>query len=245
MTNSRPTIGVTSYWSHAEMAHWELDAVLVGQGYVEGVRLAGGRALILPADPFWAEQPNDVLDLLDGLLVVGGDDLAPEEYNADRHPATGRRHQRRDAVELALVRAALERELPLLGICRGIQLLNVARGGSLVQHLPEQIDITPHRAGDRSFGMHPIETVEGSRLASLVGPDLTVFSHHHQGIERIGAGLRCVARSPDGVIEALEDPDLPFCLGVLWHPDADPSGSGAALFAGLVKAAAALSSSTG
>ena len=227
------------------MAHWELDAVLVGQGYVEGVRLAGGRALVLPADPLWAEQPQDVLDLLDGLLVVGGDDLAPEEYGAERHPACGRRHQRRDAVELGLVRAALERELPLLGICRGIQVLNVARGGSLIQHLPEQIDITPHRAGDRSFGMHTIEAVEGSRLHSLIGSELTVFSHHHQGIDRIGEGLLCAARSSDGVIEALEDPALPFCLGVLWHPDADPSGSGAALFAGLVAASAALSSAAG
>lgn len=224
------------------MAHWDLDAVVVGQGYVEGVRLAGGRALVLPADPLWATDPGDLLDLLDGLLVVGGDDVAPEEYGATRHPATGARHARRDAVELGLVRGALDRGLPLLGICRGIQLLNVARGGSLIQHLPEFVEITPHRASDRSFGRHPVQAVAGSRVAGLVAAGEPVASHHHQGIDRVGAGLVVTARAPDGVIEALEDPELPFCLGVLWHPDADPAGTGAALFGGLVAAAAALSS---
>ncbi|HUZ83703.1 MAG TPA: gamma-glutamyl-gamma-aminobutyrate hydrolase family protein [Gaiellales bacterium] len=241
MTAPRPTIGITSYWTHAEMAHWDLDAVLVGQGYVEGVRLAGGRALVLPADPLWADHPGDALDHLDGLLVVGGDDVAPEEYGCDRHPATGARHPRRDAVELGLVRGALARSMPVLGICRGIHVLNVARGGTLVQHLPERVEITPHRAGDRSFGEHTVEVAAGSLLSTVIGAGGLVSSHHHQGIDRIGAGLACVARAPDGVIEALEDPALPFCLGVLWHPDADPAGSGAPLFGGLV-AAAALSS---
>jgi putative glutamine amidotransferase len=238
----RPTIGVTSYWANAAMAHWVTDAVLVSQGYVEGIRLAGGRALVLPADPLWASEPDDVLDLLDGLVVVGGDDIAPETFGAQRHPATGPQHERRDSVELGLLSRALDRDIPVLGICRGMQLINVVRGGTLDQHLADTIDVTPHRASDRTMGRHDVVTAVGTTAAAILGERVAVHSHHHQGVATLGTGLIASAHAPDGVIEAIEDPALRFCLGVLWHPDADPVGAGAPVFAALVRAATALSS---
>jgi putative glutamine amidotransferase len=238
----RPSIGVTSYWANAAMAHWATDAVLVSQGYVEGIRHAGGRALVLPADPLWAADPDDVLNLLDGLVVVGGDDIAPETFGAERHPATGPPHERRDSVELALLGRALARDIPVLGICRGMQLINVVRGGRLDQHLADTIDVTPHRADDRTMGRHDVVTVPGTEASTILGDAAAVRSHHHQGVATLGEGLIASAHAPDGVIEAIEDPALRFCLGVLWHPDADPVGSGAPMFAALVRAAAALSS---
>lgn len=234
---SRPTIGITSYWTHAAMDHWACDAVLVSQGYVEGVRLAGGRPVVLPADTTWVDDPDDVLDLVDGLLLVGGNDVDPAHYGQEPHPAIGRISERRDTVELALVRRALARDLPLLGICRGIQVINVARGGTLIQHLADTIDVRPHRLSDAEFGLHDVVTVPGTVTASLIGPRATVHSHHHQGIDRVGSGLLVSARAEDGVIEAIEDPALRFCVGVLWHPDARCDGHGAPVFNGLVSSA--------
>ena len=241
MPPARPTIGLTSYWTHAAMSHWATDSVLVAQGYVEGIRLAGGRAVVLPADPLWATDPDDVLDLLDGLLVVGGNDIAPEIYGGERHPDTGARHERRDSVELGLAGRALERRMPVLGICRGMQLLNVVRGGTLDQHLADSVDVTPHRLDDATHGVHEVITVPGTRTAEVVGERITVHSHHHQGVATLGHGLIVSAHAQDGVIEAVEDPGLPFCIGALWHPDVDPGGDGAPLFKALVETAAAVS----
>ncbi|MGZ4431986.1 MAG: gamma-glutamyl-gamma-aminobutyrate hydrolase family protein [Gaiellales bacterium] len=231
---SRPTIGITSYWARASMSHWATDAVLVAQGYVEGARLAGGRALVIPADPYLADDPADVVDMLDGLMLVGGDDVAPELYGDERHPRTGPRHERRDAVEFALLRCALERDLPVLAICRGIQVLNVLRGGSLVQHLEDVLDQRPHREDDATYGQHEVITMPGTRLRQIFGERATVHSHHHQGIGRVGEGLVPTAYAHDGIIEGLEDPARRFCVGVLWHPDADPGGGGAPLFQALI-----------
>jgi putative glutamine amidotransferase len=230
----RPTIGITSYWRHALMDAWALDAAFIAQGYVEGVRLAGGRALVLPPDPLWEDEPGDVLDLLDGLVVAGGEDVAPELYGHDRHPRTGLRQDRRDAAELGVLRGAIDRGLPVLGICRGIQLLNVARGGTLVQHLEDVIDHVPHRPDDSTWGQHEIVTVPGTRTAAIVGERPLVRSHHHQGIGDVGAGLVVSAHAHDGTIEGLEMPDGRFCVGVLWHPEADVPGSGQPLFEALV-----------
>lgn len=231
----RPTIGITSYWSEVSIGGWSGVATVTFQGYVEGTWLAGGRPIVVPADPLLADDPDDVLDLVDGMLFVGGNDVAPEEYGAERHPMTGPRNQRRDAVELSMMRRALDRDIPVLAICRGIQVLNVARGGTLEQHLADRIDQTPHRLSDSDYGVHDIVTVEGSRLRSIVGERATVHAHHHQGIDRVGDGLTVTATAvPDGVIEGLEDPTRRFCVGVLWHPDADAARSGAGLFKALV-----------
>jgi putative glutamine amidotransferase len=230
----RPTIGITSYWTHARMAHWACDAVVVAQGYIEGVRLAGGRPVVIPADPHLADDPGDMIDILDGLLLVGGDDVAPELYGAERHAATGLRHERRDAVELALLQHALAADLPVLGICRGIQLLNVAYRGSLLQHIEEHVEVRPHRHDHMTYGVHEVRVEPDTLLHRIVGDRLTIHSHHHQGIGRVGEGLVVSARADDGLVEGLEDPSKRFCLGVLWHPDAEPDGHGAPLFAALV-----------
>ena len=231
---SRPTIGITSYWAKVSLGSWQAGATVTFQGYIEGTRLAGGRPIVIPADPHLADDPADVIDLLDGIVFVGGDDVAPELYGRERHPRTGPRHERRDAVELALARCALERDLPLLAICRGFQLLNVARGGSLVQHLDDVLDQRPHRADDSTYGRHEVTTVEGSRLRQIVGERAQVLSHHHQGVERLGDGLVATAHAHDGLVEGIEDPTRRFALGVLWHPDAEPSTGGAPLFEALV-----------
>jgi gamma-glutamyl-gamma-aminobutyrate hydrolase PuuD len=230
----RPTIGITSYWRHTVMDAWALDAAFIAQGYVEGIRLGGGRAIVLPPDPLWADDPGDVLDMLDGLVVAGGEDIDPELYGHDRHPRTGPRHDRRDGAELGVLRGALERDLPVLGICRGIQLLNVARGGTLVQHLEDVVDQAPHRLDDASWGQHEVDTVAGTRTRAIVGERAMVRSHHHQGIGRVGEGLVESAYAPDGIVEALEDDSLRFCVGVLWHPEADVPGPGQGLFDALV-----------
>jgi putative glutamine amidotransferase len=236
---SRPTIGITSYWAEVQLGRWRGRAAVTFHGYVEGTRLAGGRPLVITADPYLADDPDDVLDLLDGIVFVGGDDVAPEMYGAERHPATGPRHQRRDAVELSLMRRALERDLPVLAICRGFQVLNVARGGTLHQHLADRIDQRPHRRDDSSYGVHDVVTVEGSRLRSIVDERATVHSHHHQGADRIGEGLVVTATAvPDGIAEGLEDPGKRFCVGVLWHPDAEADAGGASLFQALVSSSA-------
>ena len=219
------------------MSHWSCDAVLVSQGYVEGIRVAGGRPVVLPADTTWIDEPDDVLDIVDGLLVVGGNDIDPTHYGQEPHASIGTLSARRDAVELALVRRAVERDVPLLGICRGVQVLNVALGGTLNQHLADTIDVSPHRLSDSEFGMHEVDTVPGSLAARLIGGRLTVHSHHHQGIDRVGAGLVVSAQAEDGVIEAIEHPGRRFCIGVLWHPDAEHDGHGAPVFEGLVSSA--------
>jgi gamma-glutamyl-gamma-aminobutyrate hydrolase PuuD len=230
----RPSIGITSYWRDAVMGTWALDAAFIAQGYVEGVRLGGGRALVLPPDPLWEHEPGDMLDLLDGLVIAGGDDIGADLYGHEPHPRTAPKHIRRDAAELGLLRGALERDLPVLGICRGIQLLNVACGGTLVQHLEDVIDHVPHRPDDSTWGQHEVVTEPGSRTRAIVGARPVVRSHHHQGIGSVGAGLTVSAHAHDGTIEGLEMSAARFCVGVLWHPEADVPGSGELLFEALV-----------
>ena len=235
---SRPTIGITSYWAPVSLGSWSGRATVTFHGYIEGTRLAGGRPLVIPADPHLADDPDDVLDLLEAIVFVGGDDVGPEEYGAERHPRTGPRHERRDAVELSLMRRAIERDTPVLAICRGFQVLNVAQGGTLVQHLDDHIDQRPHREDDATYGVHNVITEPGSRLREIVGERVTVHSHHHQGADRIGDGLAVAARSAaDRIPEGLEDASRRFCIGVLWHPDADAEGGGASLFQALVSSA--------
>lgn len=235
--SSRPTIGITSYWAPVTLGSWRAGATVTFQGYIEGTRLAGGRPIVIPADPHLIDHPEDMIAMLDGIVFVGGDDVAPEEYGAERHARTGPRHERRDAVELALARCALERDVPLLAICRGFQLLNVARGGTLVQHLDDVLDQAPHRADDTTYGRHEVTTVDGTRLRQIVGERAEVFSHHHQGVDRVGDGLVAAAHAHDGIVEGVEDPTRRFAVGVLWHPDAEPDTGGASLFEALVSSA--------
>ena len=225
---SKPLIGITTYVEPASWGHWNVEAALVPYEYVRAVERAGGRAVLVPPDEDGIEE---VLDALDGLIFSGGNDMTPEEYGAEPHPETTGTNPERDRGELALLEAALTRDLPVLAICRGFEVLNIARGGDLVQHLPELVGHEEHRETLGEFSEHTVRVDPSSRIGEVAG---AVKSHHHQGIGRIGAGLRDVAWAKDGTVEAIEDPEKPFVVGVLWHPEA---GEDQRLFERLVEAA--------
>lgn len=235
----RPTIGISCYWREASFGAWTLNAALVGQGYVEGVRLSGGRTLVLPPDPEWVDDPADAIDRVDGLLLAGGDDIDPSLWSeSERHPALGPRSERRDSVEPALLRCAIEQGKPVLGICRGMQLINVVLGGTLTQHMEDTMDQRPHREDDSTYGRHSLLTVPGTKVAAMCDAGDEVFSHHHMAVADLAPGLIVSARAEDGVIEGIELEDGgSFCVGVLWHPDAAHDSTGASVFAALVDAA--------
>lgn len=215
--DSAPLIGITSYAQPARWGAWDLPAALVPLYYVESVERAGGRALVVPPS---TAAVDETLDVLDGLVFSGGIDIDPAQYGADRHPATDPAQAHRDEGELALLARALERDLPVLAICRGFQLLNVLRGGDLIQHLPEEVGHEGHRETPGVFSEHPVEVKDGTRLASIIGARHDgVKSSHHQGVGRVGEGLVETAWSEDGALEGLEDPSRRFAVGVLWHPE--------------------------
>lgn len=227
----RPLIGITTYAQDARWGVWHLPAALIPLDYVDAVERAGGRALLIPPSEDGVEE---TLSVLDGVVFSGGADVDPGMYGADAHPETDVPQARRDAGELALLQAALERDLPTLAICRGFQLLNVARGGDLIQHLPEEIGNDVHKQVPGEFAVHPVEVKEGSRLGSIVGATPEVTSHHHQALGRLGDGLVESAWAADGTLEAVEDPSCRFLVGVQWHPEASED---AALFEALVEQA--------
>jgi len=228
---ARPLVGVTAYVERARWGAWNQPAVLIPHAYVLMLEAAGARALVVPPS---TDAVDETLDVLDGLLLTGGPDLDPALYGADAHDATDDPRTARDAGELALLTAALERDLPVLAVCRGSQLLNVARGGDLVQHLPETLGHEGHKHEPGTFSDHDVDVKAGTRLGSLVGERAPVRSHHHQGFGRVGEGLVETAWAEDGTLEGIEDPSRRFALGVLWHPEA---GEDTALFEALVEEA--------
>jgi putative glutamine amidotransferase len=230
---ARPLIGITTYVEEASWSHWQAPAALIPFAYVRAVERAGGRALLVPPDDDGVEE---TLDALDGLILSGGNDVDPAAYGAEPHAATGGVRPERDRGELALLEGALARDMPVLAVCRGSQILNVARGGDLVQHLPEVVGDEKHRETPGVFSAHDVRVDPESRLGGLVGDRAPVKSHHHQGFGRIGGGLRETAWADDGTLEAVEDPSKRFALGVLWHPEEDDD---AALFEALVAEARA------
>ncbi len=222
---SAPVIGLSAYAEAARWAVWQAPATLLPSSYIDHVTEAGGVPVLLPPVPGVAS----VLSRLDGLILTGGGDLDPAGYGAQPDPRTSRVQPERDQAELELLAAALADGLPVLGICRGMQVLNVARGGTLCQHLP---DDAGHRPAPGTFGSHPVRLASGSRLASILRPSgqpgggqaddmIDVPTAHHQGIGRLGDGLIPVAWAQDGLIEAVELAGRhPFALGVQWHPEA-------------------------
>jgi gamma-glutamyl-gamma-aminobutyrate hydrolase PuuD len=234
MDRNRPLIGICAYEVPAAFSHWtDVTTVMIPSGYTRSVHGAGGIPLVLP--PF--EDNTDLLDLLDGLVFSGGPDIGPDAYDAEPHVETTPVWPHRDRAEIALMRAALDRGVPVLGICRGMQLLNVVSGGSLQQHLADVLDdASPHKAAPGTFARHPVDIEPGTRLASILPHAPGAHSCHHQAPDRIGDGLTVSARAGDGVVEGLELPGPAFAVGVLWHPEEDPR-DGAALFAARVFAA--------
>ena len=206
--------------------------------YVAAIEAAGGAPLLIPSVGVHLDDPGHVLDLLDGLFLPGGRDLDAELYGSEAHPTNDAPLRERDDLELALTRLARERGIPVLGACRGLQVLNVAFGGTLEQHLGDRIALTPHRAVVGTFTSHPVTVVAGTLLSRLAHePSFEIASHHHQGVGELGEGLVVSASAPDGVIEAIETTDGAFCLGVQWHPEERLDPDGLALVEAFVAAA--------
>ncbi len=227
----KPIVGITTYLARVTFEGWEEDTVLVPVDYVRAIERAGGRALLVPPSE---DAVEETLDALDGVLFAGGSDLDPQLYGQEAHPETDGVVPERDRAELALLQAALARDLPVLAVCRGSQVLNVALGGDLVQHLPEVVGDEKHKHTPGEYSDHDVTVEPDTRLRSLLGDRAPVKSHHHQGFGRLGKGLREAARAEDGTLEALEDPSRRFALGVLWHPEA---GEDLRLFEALVEEA--------
>lgn len=222
---STPVIGICAALEAARWAVWDQPAALVPMNYIEHVQRAGGIAVLIPPDPALVEQPDEALDRVDALLLVGGPDVGASWYGAEPHPMAEPPVPLRDATEIALVRAARRRGMPLLGICRGMQVINVAEGGTLLQHLPESHRHEEHRRRSGRFAgnEHGVKLDPGSRVWAAEGDTpVEVASHHHQAIDRVGEGLVVTARAADGVAEAIESDDARWQVGVQWHPEPDP-----------------------
>ena len=222
-----PVIGLTAALERARWGPWDAAAHVLARSYSDQVQRAGGVAVLLPPDPRAGDDPAPWIELLDGLIITGGADIDPAAYGAEPHPLTQGTVPERDAFEIALARAAMERDLPLLGVCRGMQVMNVARGGTLIQHLPDDVGHEDHRRTPGSFENvdHDVRLAEGSLAARAAGEKLhATKSHHHQGVERIGDGFAVTGWATiDDLPEAIEDPSCRFALGVQWHPEADPA----------------------
>lgn len=233
-----PVIGVTTYLEQAQTGVWDVPASFLPKVYLDAVTDAGGIAVLLPPQPVSREIARTVVATLDGLIVAGGADVDPARYGQERHPRTGAPRTDRDEWEDALLTEAIAVELPFLGICRGAQVLNVALGGTLTQHLPDVVGSEKYQPAPAVFGEGDVTVEPGSRLQTLLGPDsgtLPVHFYHHQALDEVADGLTVTARSDDGVIEAVELGSVPFGLAVQWHPEENASDR--RLFAGLVDAA--------
>ncbi|MCX4910136.1 gamma-glutamyl-gamma-aminobutyrate hydrolase family protein [Streptomyces sp. NBC_00878] len=223
----RPLIGVSTYLESARWGAWELEATLLPAGYPRLVQSAGGLAAMLPPDA--PARAAETVARLDGLVIAGGPDVDPSRYNAARDPRCGPEARARDSWELALIDAALASGTPLLGICRGMQLLNVALGGTLVQH------IDGHAQTVGVFGHHTVKPVPGSRYADLIPEETSVPTYHHQSVDRLGKNLTPSAHATDGTIEAIELPGPTWVLGVQWHPE---MAEDTRVMSGLIRASA-------
>jgi putative glutamine amidotransferase len=234
----RPVIGICTALERARWSVWDQEAMLLPRSYVDAVQRAGAIAVMLPPDPALTDDPSQLLGLIDGLMLAGGSDIDPGTYGEAAHAETTETVPERDAFEIALVRRAVEQDMPVLGICRGMQLLNVAFGGTLLQHLPERFGHHEHRRVVGSFdgADHDVELSEGTLARRVIGEARhATKSHHHQGIERLGQGLVISGLSAmDGLPEAIERPGSSFVLGVQWHPEADEASR---VVGGLVSAA--------
>jgi gamma-glutamyl-gamma-aminobutyrate hydrolase PuuD len=229
IVTKHPIIGISSYAQQARWGAWDLPAILLPARYVDMVARAGGVPVLLPPVPNVAE----VLPRLDGLVLSGGGDIDPARYGAGKNPATGPANADRDVAELELCRAALGSGVPLLGICRGLQILNVALGGTLHQHLPDLVGTDAHSPEQSGYGTHDVSVAPGTQLAKILGRiEVAVPTHHHQAIDKLAPGLVATAWTSDGVIEAVEfeTGDRP-AIAVQWHPEA---GDDMSLFDALV-----------
>jgi putative glutamine amidotransferase len=225
MSDARPAVGICTSLERARWGVWDQRAALLPFGYITAIQRAGGLAVMIPPDPKLVDDPDEMLDRIDGLIFAGGADIDPSSYGSEPHPETKGTVTERDRSEIALARRAIQRDMPVLGICRGMQLINVAQGGTLRQHLPELVGHHDHRRHPGSFDNsdHEVRLEEGSLAARAAGEELHgTKSHHHQGVDLIGDGLVVTGVCTlDELPEAIEAPACGFVLGVQWHPEAD------------------------
>lgn len=231
-----PIIGITSYLEQAQTGVWDVRASFLPKVYLDAVTDAGGIAVVLPPQAVTQATAEQLLSRLDGLIISGGADIDPARYGQLPHAKTGAPRIDRDSWEDALLHAAIATELPFLGICRGAQMLNVALGGTLYQHLPDVVGSEKYQPAPGEFGTESVRIDGGTTIAALLGEQLDVHVYHHQALDRVAEGLRVSARTADGVIEAVELPSVAFGVAVQWHPEENDSDR--RLFAGLVAAAA-------
>ncbi|MGV8911948.1 MAG: gamma-glutamyl-gamma-aminobutyrate hydrolase family protein [Rhodoglobus sp.] len=238
-TSSRPVIGLTSYLEQAQTGVWDLPASFLPKIYFEAVTDAGGIAVLLPPQPVDSEIAASIIQGLDGVILTGGKDVDAALYGEEAHPTADVPRKDRDAFEAALLRAAIEQNVPFLGICRGAQMLNVVLGGTIIQHLPDVIGSTRYSAGGGQFLVNDVAVEPQTTLASLLGGDesVAVKSYHHQAIGTLAEGLIISGRGDDGVIQAVELPSVDFGVAVQWHPEEDAKED-LRLFTGVVEAAA-------
>jgi putative glutamine amidotransferase len=228
-------IGLSSYMEQAAMGLWDRPAAVLPRVYSDCVIGAGAAFVALPPQPVSEDAVSRVLDAIDGLIVTGGKDVDARLYGQEPHPENDAPRPDRDQWEIALVRGAIARDLPFLGICRGLQILNVALGGTLIQHLPDVIGSSRYSYGGAVFADNPVVVEPRTRLADVVGEGLTVKSYHHQAIDRVAEGLTVSARGDDGIIQGVDVDAMTFGLAVQWHPEESPDDL--RLFAALVDAA--------
>lgn len=230
----RPLIGITGYLEPARWADFVREAVVSPVSYSRAVERAGGIPMVLPPVPI--DSVPRLVSGLHGLVISCGPDLDPRLYGATRHEETSEPDRRRDTFDLALVRAAIDAELPFLALCRGLHVLNVVRGGTLIQHLPEVVGHDRHAPDPVKMSVHDVQVSASSRLGQILGPNTGVPTKHHQGVQRLGTGLLAVAWADDQIVEAVELQGHPFGIGVQWHPE---EGEDLRIFTELVTAAAA------
>lgn len=221
----RPLIGICAGIEQARYGAWDEVVALVPRSYHDAVQRAGAIGVLLPPDAVVTQAPGELLDRLDGLVIAGGTDVDSASYGADAHPETKNTNVDRDDFEVALCREALRREMPLLGVCRGLQVMNVAAGGTLEQHISERLGHDLHRETLGEWAEHEVRLASGSLAAEAAGAErLDVKSHHHQGVAHLGDGIEVTGWADDGeTVEAVEMPEHEFALGVLWHPEEDPT----------------------
>ncbi|TCO59183.1 gamma-glutamyl-gamma-aminobutyrate hydrolase family protein [Actinocrispum wychmicini] len=227
-----PLIGVTSYLEQSSFGLWDVPAAVLARTYVDTVVAAGGMPVLLPPVGRWLPEH---LSRLDGLVLAGGADIDPSRYGQATHQRTGALRLERDMSEFSLFHLALEADLPVLAVCRGLQLVNVALGGTLHQHLPDVVETESHCPKPGVFGTNEVKLASGSAVAGFIGDHVSVRCHHHQAIDQLATGLVAVGWAADGTIEAVEMPEAGFVLGVQWHPEEDAAD--VRLFEGLVQAA--------
>jgi putative glutamine amidotransferase len=236
LSGPKPRIGLTTYRQQGQTGVWDTEMAMIPAFYIEGITRAGGLAIMLPPQQLTSAEAKDIVSSLDGLMLCGGRDIDPSRYGQSPHREAEEPDKLRDSLEEQLLSAAIDADVPFLGICRGAQMLNINRGGTLIQHLPDVVGDNRYQKGNAEFTPADVEVDKSSILGSLVGEKVSNAAlYHHQAIDDLGQGLKITAKSEDGIVEAVELADHPFGVAVQWHPE--QTLDDLRIFEGLIEAA--------